>query len=391
MRQDKPSLVELFRQDQARVDYIHRRTSNATARLNPIGDSLFARVPATINYDISRYSHIVNIGLGIPTKFFSFTFDTGSDLTWTQCVPCVNCYNQTNKINDPTQSFTFTNIPCNSYYCTQLHQFDCSSTYTCLYEQEYADNSKTNGSLIKDSLTLSNDIVYDFVFGCGHDNTGIFGHVDGILGLGRGPLSIINQKPHLYNKIFSYCLPSRPDTIGYLELGSSVLGVRYTPMLTKPEMPSYYFLNLIDISIGGERLGLPPTIFSEPGTMLDSGTAFSYLPPSVYSILRNIFRNYMRNYTMAPPIYNLDTCYDISNYPMVFVPEMSFIYDGEVMTNLDSTGILFVFNKSQACFPFIQNEDDSEVVVIGSMQHLTYSVVYDVGNSQIGFGANGCS
>ncbi|PKU59955.1 Protein ASPARTIC PROTEASE IN GUARD CELL 1 [Dendrobium catenatum] len=162
-------------------------------------------------------------------------------------------------------------------------------------------------------------------------------------------------------------------------------------MLTKLEMPSYYFLNLIDISIGGERLGLPPTIFSGPGTMLDSGTAFSHLPPSAYSTLRNIFRNYMRNYTMAPPMFNLDTCYDISNYPMVLVPEVSLIYDGKVTTKLDSTGILFVFNKSRACFPFTQNKDDSEVVIIGSMQHLTFSVVYDVGNSQIGFGANGCS
>ncbi|KAI0519558.1 hypothetical protein KFK09_007009 [Dendrobium nobile] len=391
MHQDKSSLMELFRQDQARVDYIHRRASNATAHLNPIGNSLFARVPATIDHSITRFSYIVNIGLGTPTKFFSFTIDTGSDLTWTQCVPCVHCHEQKNPINDPTESITFKNIPCNSNYCTQLTRFGCSSDYSCLYEQEYDDNAKTNGSLIEDALTISNDIIYDFVFGCGHENIGSFGRADGLLGLGRGPLSIINQKPELSKNIFSYCLPSRPDTIGYLEIGSSVPGVEYTPMLTKPEFPSYYFLNLTDISIAGERLGLPNTIFTGPGTMLDSGTAFTYLPPSAYSALRSNFQKEMSNYPMAPPLFNLDTCYNFTEYEHIVLPQISLIYDGEVITNLDSTGILFAFSKSQVCFPFVQNVDDSEVIIIGSRQHLTFNVVYDVGNSKIGFGANGCS
>ncbi|PKU68950.1 aspartyl protease family protein At5g10770-like [Dendrobium catenatum] len=391
MHQDKPSHVELLRQDRARVDYIHRRASNATAHLNPIGDSLSVRVPAIIDYSISRYSFIVNIGLGNPTKFFSFTLDTASDLTWTQCVPCVNCYDQKNPFYDPTQSFNFTNIPCNSNYCTELTRFGCSSTFTCLYEEEYIDYSKTNGSLLKDTLHLSNDIIYDFIFGCGHNNTGNFEHEDGVLGLGRGPISIINQTPQLYNKIFSYCLPSRPDRIGYLELGSSVLGVKYTPMLTYPEMPSYYFLNLTAISIAGEKLALPPTIFSGPGTMLDSGTIISHLPPTAYSALRNIFRKEMSNYPMAPPLFNLDTCYNFTNYPQVVVPEVSLIYDGEVIINLNFIGIFIMFSESQACLAFAENDDDTDFVIIGNMQHLTFNIVYDVGNLQIGFGANGCS
>ncbi|XP_020683011.2 aspartyl protease AED1-like, partial [Dendrobium catenatum] len=195
MHQDKASLVELFRQNQARVDYIHRQASNSTAHLNPIGNSLFAKVPATIDYDINPYGYIVNVGLGTPIKFFTFMIDTGSDLTWTQCVPCVHCHEQKNPINDPTQSTTFKNIPCNSNYCTQLTQFGCSSTNNCLYEVGYNDKSKTNGSLIKDIMTLSNDVIYDFVFGCGNNNTGGYGRTDGLLALGRGPLSIINQKP----------------------------------------------------------------------------------------------------------------------------------------------------------------------------------------------------
>ncbi|XP_020680301.1 aspartyl protease family protein At5g10770-like [Dendrobium catenatum] len=228
MHQDKPSHVEIFRQDQARVDYIHRRASNATTRLNHFGDSLLARVPTIIDYDISAYSYIIDIGLGTPTKFFLFTFDTGSDLTWTQCEPCVNCHTQKNPIYDPTKSFTFTNIPCDTSYCSQLEKFGCSSNFSCIYEEEYYDNSITNGSLVEDVLYFNNDIIYNFVFGCGHNNTGVFGLEDGLLGLGRGPISIINQTPQVYNKIFSYCLPSRPNVAGYLELGKSGPGEVYT-------------------------------------------------------------------------------------------------------------------------------------------------------------------
>ncbi|PKU79371.1 Protein ASPARTIC PROTEASE IN GUARD CELL 2 [Dendrobium catenatum] len=389
--QYKPSHVDIFRQDQARVEYIQHQAANATTGLNVIGGSLSARVPAKIDYSLGVFDYIVSIGLGTPTKFFTVIFDTGSDLTWTQCLPCINCYNQKDPIFDPTQSSTFTTIECTSNYCIQLPRFGCSSTFTCLYEQRYTDSTISKGSLIQDTLKFSDDNIQNIHFGCGDNNTGYFGHVDGILGLGRGALSIISQTTQLYNNIFSYCLPSGPNKVGYLELGSAALGVKYTPMLTNPKMPSYYFINLTAISVGGERLPLSPTIFSGPGTLLDSGTSFTHLPPTVYSALRNIFREKMTDYPMAPPLFDLDTCYDLTNFEQVVVPQILLIYDGEVTTNLDTSGILLLGKKSQTCLAFVENKDDSELVVIGNLQQRRFDVVYDVGNLQIGFGINGCS
>ncbi|KAI0519787.1 hypothetical protein KFK09_007248 [Dendrobium nobile] len=383
--------MELLRRDQARVDYIHHRALNATAHLNLIGGSLFAGVPADIGKALGADIYIVTIGLGTPTKSFVVGFDTGSDLTWTQCVPCDNCYTQIDPFYDQTQSSTFTDIPCNSTYCMELKYFGCSSKSTCLYQEKYLDGSYTNGSFIQDTLTFSSDIIPNFRFGCGHNNSVSFGKVDGILGLGRGEVSIISQTTQLYGKLFSYCLPSGPNKIGYLQLGSSVPDVKYTPMLTKQNMPSFYFLSLIDISIGGTRLALSPTIFTDPGTILDSGTVVSYLPPTAYFALRDIFRQYMINYPTAPPLNNLDTCYDLSNYEKVQVPSIALIYDGEVTTTLDFTGIVFINDKSQVCLAFAANNDDSEVVVIGNVQQRRFNVVYDVENSEIGFGANGCN
>ncbi|XP_020705618.1 aspartyl protease family protein At5g10770-like [Dendrobium catenatum] len=385
-RQEKPSHVELLRRDQAHVDYIQCRVDNTNVCLNPIGGSLFARVPTSIGLALGTSNYIVNIGLGTPTKSFSVMFDTGSDLTWTQCVPCVNCYTQKNPLYDPTQSSTFTDISCNSNYCTQLNRFGCSSTSTCLYEEEYEDHSSTNGSFIQDTLTFSSDIIHNFHFGCGHNNTGYFGQADGLLGLGRGAVSIISQTAQLYDNVFSYCLPSGSNKIGYLELGSTVPDVKYTPMLTNPSMPSSYFVKLIAISIGGRRLS-----FSPIETMLDSGASITYLPPKTYYALRSIFRKEMIKYPMAPPLLNLDTCYDLTGQPEVDAPEIVFIYEGEVTTYLDGSGILYMTKLSQACLAFAKTNHEVMVAIIGNMHQRTFNIVYDVGNLRIGFRSNGCS
>ncbi|PKU59652.1 Protein ASPARTIC PROTEASE IN GUARD CELL 2 [Dendrobium catenatum] len=389
-RQDKQSHVELLRRDQARVKNIHQQAASPTSRLNPVRGSLFARVPANIGKAYHTVNYIITIGLGTPTKFFTVEFDTGSDLSWTQCAPCYNCYTQKDPFYDPTQSSTFSDILCTSDYCFDLDQFGCSSTSTCLFHEEYHDYSYTNGSFVQDTLTFSSDIIQNFRFGCGHNNTGQFGQLDGLLGLGRGAISIISQTAQLYNKVFSYCLPSRPSATGYLELGSSIPGVIYTPMLTDQDLPSFYFIKLIAISIGGSRLDLSPTVFTDPGTILDSGTVISYLPPTAYSALRNTFRQYMTKYPVAPPLPSLDTCYDLTNYTIMYIPSIALIFDGEVTTTLDSMGIVYGLSKSQVCLAFTENNDDSVVVVIGNVQQRRFNIVYDVGNLKIGFGANGC-
>ncbi|XP_020587958.1 aspartyl protease family protein At5g10770-like [Phalaenopsis equestris] len=387
-RQNKPSHLQLLRQDQSRVDSIHCRSAAAAA---PVGGSLSAKLPANTGTSLGSGNYIVTIGLGTPKKSFSVVFDTGSDLTWTQCLPCDSCYTQNDPLYDPTQSSTFTNISCNSNYCTQLDQSSCSSTSTCLYQVQYGDNSQTQGSLIQDTLTFSSDSIPNFRFGCGHDNSGLFGKVDGLLGLGREPASIVSQTDQLYGKVFSYCLPSTSSAAGYLELGSTAAGVQYTPMLTNQNLPSFYFLNLVAISVGGQKLALSPTVFSNPGTLLDSGTVISRLPPTAYAALRSSFRRYMTNYPTAPALSILDTCYDFTNYQTVKVPSIALLFGGGVTANLDFKGILYVASISQACLAFAGNNDAGDVVIIGNVQQRRFNVVYDVGNLKIGFGANGCS
>ncbi|PKU75811.1 Protein ASPARTIC PROTEASE IN GUARD CELL 2 [Dendrobium catenatum] len=268
-----------MQQDQSRVDYIHHLAVANTSSFNPLD----ARVPTNEGRSLGSNNFIVTIGLGTPPKFFSVEIDTGSDLTWIQCKPCDLCHKQKDPIYDPHESSTFRTISC----------------FSILYELQYGDDSITKGSLIKDTLRLSSDVIHNFRFGCGHLNRGIFEMEDGLLGLGQGSVSIISQAPQLYGKVFSYCLPSKPTIDGYLALGSSATGVQYTLMLRSIKYPSFYFVNLDSIYVNHEKIELPPNEFGFPATMLDSGSVITRLLPITYSALRITFRKHMAKYRTA--------------------------------------------------------------------------------------------
>jgi len=83
-------------------------------------DSL-AKLPAIYGNHIGTANYFVVVGLGTPKRNLSLAFDTGSDLTWTQCQPCVgSCYKQQDEIFDPSKSASYCNISCTSSDCTQL-------------------------------------------------------------------------------------------------------------------------------------------------------------------------------------------------------------------------------------------------------------------------------
>lgn len=342
---------------------------------------------------IGSGNYVITVGFGTPRVTQSIIFDTGSDVTWIQCQPCVgSCYPQAEKLFNPRRSSTYANISCSSPYCSALSLSGCLDS-TCLYDVKYGDNSETIGFYAKDTLTLSSsDVIPNFRFGCGEQNSGIFGKVAGLLGLGRlADVSFIAQAYRRYGGVFSYCLPSSDSATGYLAFGrSSVINnTQYTPLLTYSFMPTFYFVELDSISVAGKKLLLSTTLFSDAGTILDSGTVITRLPPTAYSALRAAFQRGMTKYPKAPAVGILDTCYDFSKLQSVTVPSVALNFRGATV-NLDFFGIIYVISNTQACLAFAPNGDDSDLVIIGNTQQKTYSIVYDLAKGSIGFGPKGC-
>ncbi|CAK9161446.1 unnamed protein product [Ilex paraguariensis] len=90
LSQDKantPTLTQILYHDQSRVNSIHSRLAFNSGKTS-LQDSQ-ATIPAQSGSMLGSGNYIVTVGLGSPKRDLSLIFDTGSDLTWTQCQPCV--------------------------------------------------------------------------------------------------------------------------------------------------------------------------------------------------------------------------------------------------------------------------------------------------------------
>lgn len=414
-----PSHAEILAADQRRVQYIHRRVSETTGRgrrkrssAAPVeirpgappsapssSASLWrpttsANLPATSGNALGTGNYVVPIGLGTPAARYTVVFDTGSDTTWVQCQPCVvRCYQQQGPLFSPATSSTYANISCPSSFCSDLDTSGCSGGH-CLYAVEYGDGSYTVGFYAQDTLTLAYDTVKDFRFGCGENNRGLFGKSAGLMGLGRGKTSLTVQAYDKYGGVFAYCLPATPSGAGFLDFGrgAAAANARLTPMLTDTG-PTFYYVGMTGIKVGGRLLPIPGSVFSAAGSIVDSGTVITRLPPSAYEPLRSAFASAMdaRGYRKAPALSILDTCYDLTgNQGSVAIPAVSLVFQGGACLDVDASGILYVADVSQACLAFAANDDDTDVAIIGNTQQKTYSVLYDLGKKVVGFAPGAC-
>ncbi|KAI3508698.1 hypothetical protein L1887_23710 [Cichorium endivia] len=390
---DKPlTAEEIFSNDQSRVDSIRSSLAIKTGKKDVQGSK--TTLPAKSGTPIGTANYIVTVGLGTPKEDLSLVFDTGSDVTWTQCQPCAGgCYKQIEPIFAPSSSTTYSNISCSSTECLNTGRAPLCVSSTCGYRIRYGDGSNTTGFLAKEKLTLTSDDVIDgFFFGCGQSNQGLFRGDAGLLGLGRGKLSIVTQAAEKYGKVFSYCLPSTASSTGYLTFGSSGIdsSVAYTP-ISDSQGSSFYGLDLEAIYVGGNKLAISPTVFTTSGMIIDSGTVITRLPPTAYSALRTAFRAKMTRYPLTKGFSIFDTCYDLSKFSTIRIPTVNFVWGGNTKVDIVPEGILLPLSVNQVCLAFAGNRDDSDIGIFGNTQQKTLEVVHDVTAGKIGFAPGKCA
>lgn len=166
--------------------------------------------------------------------------------------------------------------------------------------------------------------------------------------------------------------------------------ITYTPLLSSSSGPSFYFIDLQGMTVGGQKLSISPTVFSQGGVLIDSGTVITRLPPDAYSALQTAFSKAMSQYPKAPALSILDTCYDLSNYTTVTIPKIGLQFGGKAEIVLPASGIFYVKGLSQVCLAFAGNTDATDVAILGNVQQLTFDIVYDVAAGKLGFGSGGC-
>lgn len=124
----------------------------------------------------------------------------------------------------PDNSSSYQAVACDSSDClTEM----CDKDHKCKYERMYAEMSSSKGSIGKDLLGFgptSRLAPQPLVFGCETAETGdlYLQHADGIMGLGRGSLSIVDQLvgSGVMEDSFSLCYGGMDEGGGSMVLGA---------------------------------------------------------------------------------------------------------------------------------------------------------------------------
>ncbi|KAK4802928.1 hypothetical protein SAY86_001131 [Trapa natans] len=344
--------------------------------------------------------YFTRLGVGTPPRYLYMVLDTGSDVVWIQCAPCRRCYSQVDPIFNPSKSRSFKAIPCQSPLCRRLDSPGCSTRRrSCLYQVSYGDGSFTFGDFSTETLTFRGTRVTGVALGCGHDNEGLFVGAAGLLGLGRGRLSFPSQTGRRFSYKFSYCLvdrsaSSKPSSILF---GSSAVSrtAHFTPLVKNPNLDTFYYVDLIGISVGGARVpGINPSLFrldavGGGGVIIDSGTSVTRLTRPAYVALRDAFRAGTTGLKRAADFSLFDTCYDLSGKTDVKVPTVVLHFRGADVSLPAANYLIPVDTGGTFCFAFAGTL--SGLSIIGNIQQQGFRVSFDLVGSRVGFAPGACA
>ncbi|EAZ14290.1 hypothetical protein OsJ_04214 [Oryza sativa Japonica Group] len=124
--------------------------------------------------------------------------------------------------------------------------------------------ANTTGLLGTEAFTFGDTRIDGVVFGCGLKNVGDFSGVSGVIGLGRGNLSLVSQ---LQVDRFSYHFApdDSVDTQSFILFGDDATPqtshTLSTRLLASDANPSLYYVELAGIQVDGKDLAIPSGTF----------------------------------------------------------------------------------------------------------------------------------
>ncbi|XWS56056.1 hypothetical protein CRYUN_Cryun09bG0054000 [Craigia yunnanensis] len=379
--------------------------------------------------------YTISLSFGTPPQTLTFVMDTGSSLTWFPCTSRYLCSQCAFPNLDPTKIPTFVPklssseklIGCKNPKCSWLFGPDVESrcqdceptsrncTQTCPpYIIQYGLGS-TGGLLLVENLVFPQKTFPDFLVGCS-----LFSKRQpaGIAGFGRSPESLPSQ---LGLKKFSYCLVSRRfDDTGIssnmlLETGSGssdakTRGLSSTPfyknqVVSNPVFKEFYYVTLRKIIVGDKQVKVPysflvPGSDGNGGTVVDSGSTFTFMERPVFELVSKEFEKQMGNYSRAREVETLSglaPCFNISGYKSIKISELIFHFKGGAKMVLPLANYFsFVGDDKVVCLMVVtdnvvdQGVRGGPAIILGSFQQQNYYIEFDLANERFGFAKQSC-
>ncbi|KAI4315028.1 hypothetical protein L6164_027878 [Bauhinia variegata] len=344
--------------------------------------------------------YTTRLWIGTPPQMFALIVDTGSTVTYVPCSTCEQCGRHQDPWFKPDLSSTYQPVKCT---------LDCNcddERKQCVYERQYAEMSTSSGVLGEDVVSFGNQSELNpqhAVFGCETVETGDLysQHADGIMGLGRGDLSIVDQlvEKNVISDSFSLCYGGMDVGGGAMVLGGISPPSDMVFTNSDPVRSPYYNIELKEIHVAGKRLHLNPKIFDgKHGTVLDSGTTYAYLPEAAFLAFKDAIMKELKSLKQIPgpdPNYN-DICFsgagnDASQLSKTF-PVVDMVFENGHKLSLSPENYLFRRSKVRGayCLGVFQNGKDPTTLLGGIIVRNTL-VMYDREHTKIGFWKTNCS
>ncbi|CAN6362749.1 unnamed protein product [Urochloa humidicola] len=342
----------------------------------------------------------MEFSMGTPAQKLTALADTGSDLIWAKCGACESCAPQGSPSYYPNKSSSFAKLPCSSDgLCGALKSesvVKCGgaaggAAAECDYRYSYGlandGHHYSQGYMGTETFTLGDVAVKSVGFGCTNMSEGNYGTGSGLVGLGRGKVSLVSQ---LGVGAFSYCLIAPDDTAKASPLLFGDMATLAGPGVeTTPLLPSnvFYAVNLKSISIGNVTT---PGTDGRDGIVFDSGTTLTYLADPAYTAAKTALLAQTTALPRAPDRDGFEACFQVSSgggSDNDGFPTMVLHFDGADMS-LPAENYFVEVEEGVLCW--IVQPSHSRTSIIGNIMQTNYHVRHDLEKSVLSFQPADC-
>lgn len=396
-------------------DHRHRLKNKTTANL-----------PLSSGASTGSGQYFTALLLGSPPQPLFLIADTASDLVWVKCSSCRNCSSSSahnpNSTFFPRHSSSFSPHHCFDSACQLVphpNRSHCNHTRLhspCRYDYSYADGSDTTGFFSRETTAFNTSsgaqVKHEgLAFGCAFTVSGpsltgpSFNGAHGVLGLGRGPISLPSQLGGRFGNKFSYCLMDytlSPTPASYLLIGGgNVTGagrtpMKYTPLLINPLSPTFYYIAIESVYVGGVKLRINPSVWAldesgNGGTVVDSGTTLTFLADPGYKKILTAFKRRVRLPEPAEPTLGFDLCVNVSGVSRPSLPRLSFKLFGSSVFSPPPRNYFVDTSDGVKCLALQPVSSPSGFSVIGNLMQQGFLFEFDRDRSRLGFSRQGCA
>ncbi|KAJ6830727.1 uncharacterized protein M6B38_351190 [Iris pallida] len=363
--------------------------------------------------------YFVRVRVGTPAQRFLLVADTGSDLTWVKCSYGSRKCGKKKCGSDPDaervfradRSRTFHPISCGSDLCRNDLPFSLTTCPTpaspCDYDYGYFDGSSTQGFYANESVTIAlsdghkKRKLKGLLLGCTSSSSGpSFDSSDGVLGLGHSDISFASHATAQFGGRFSYCLVdhlSPKNATSYLTFGPNRMfraapAVQETDLLITPKLDPYYGAAVIGLSVDGEVLRIPPSVWNVGkggGAILDSGSSLTMLAEPAYRVVVSALS---RRLVGIPEVKEdpFEYCYNWTRVGNITVPKLAVHFAGRAQLDPPVKSYLIDVAAGVKCLGFTSVAWPS-VSTIGNIMQQEHLWEFDIQNRRLRFQRSTCT